>query len=219
MTIKDMNVSELREYENNPRHNDHAVDKVAASIQEFGFKVPIIIDRNNVIVAGHTRLKAAKQLHMETVPCIVADDLTPEQIKAFRLADNKVSEFAEWNEDLLLQELESIELDMEQFGFIEEDDAGDDEEITKELPQIEFTESLEEKHNYIVLYFTNEIDWLQAQSLFDIKTVKSLSARKDGKTRQSTTMMGLGRVLNGAKALNKLLGEDKHEDQPELSEL
>lgn len=91
MKIIDIEITRLKEYENNPRVNDKAVAKVAASIDEFGFKVPIVVDSNNVIICGHTRLKAAKQLGLEVVPCIVADDLTDEQIKAFRLADNKTS--------------------------------------------------------------------------------------------------------------------------------
>ena len=110
--------SELVPYENNPRNNDDAVDYVAKSIKEFGFKVPIIIDKENVIIAGHTRLKASKQLGLDEVPCIVVDDLTDEQIKAFRLADNKVSEQASWNFDLLTKELDGImNIDMEDFGF------------------------------------------------------------------------------------------------------
>lgn len=120
MNIKDMNINDLKEYENNPRHNEAAVDKVVESIKEFGFKVPIIIDQNNVIIAGHTRLKAARLLDIETVPCIIADDLSPEQIKAFRLADNKVSEYATWDEDKLyteLMELKVINFDIESFGF------------------------------------------------------------------------------------------------------
>lgn len=112
-----LNISELKPYENNPRINDKAVDAVAASIKEFGFKVPIIIDKNNVIVAGHTRLKAAQKLGMTEVPVIVADDLTEEQIKAFRLADNKVGEIAEWDFDLLEQELAGLDIDMSQFNF------------------------------------------------------------------------------------------------------
>ena len=105
MTIREMNIDDLREYENNPRINDNAVDAVAASIHAFGFKVPIIIDKNNVIVAGHTRLKAARKLGKKTVPCIVADDLNDDEIKAFRLADNKTAELAEWDYDLLYDEM------------------------------------------------------------------------------------------------------------------
>lgn len=120
-------VDELREYENNPRNNDKAVAAVAASIELAGFKVPIVIDGNGVIVAGHTRLKAAKQLGMQSVPCIIADDLTDEQIRAFRLADNKVSELAGWDFDKLEAELAQLrELDMSAFGFDDADDEDDD---------------------------------------------------------------------------------------------
>lgn len=118
MEIKMMKVDDLKPYENNPRFNDDAVEYVANSIKEFGFKVPIVIDKNNVIVAGHTRYKASMELGLKEVPCIVADDLTDEQIKAFRLADNKVSEKASWNYDLLDIELDDIlNIDMEQFDF------------------------------------------------------------------------------------------------------
>ena len=121
MQIKEMKTSELIPYENNPRKNDAAVEKVAASIREFGFKVPIVIDRNNVIAAGHTRLKAAELLGLETVPIIMADDLTDEQIRAFRLADNKTGELAEWDFARLKEELEKIqEIDMDEFGFMTE---------------------------------------------------------------------------------------------------
>lgn len=127
MTIKEIKTSELKEYENNPRHNESAVDAVAASIENFGFKVPIVIDKDNVIIAGHTRLKAAKKLGIQKVPCIVADDLTEEQVKAFRVADNKTAEIAEWDTDLLEQELAELsvlDFDMQQFGFesLEEND-------------------------------------------------------------------------------------------------
>lgn len=133
-------LDEVRPYANNPRKNDDAVEYVVNSIKEFGFKVPIIIDGSGEIVAGHTRYKAAKQLDMEEIPCIVADDLTDEQIKAFRLADNKVSEKAEWDFDLLGEELDDIvDIDMETFGFdfeIEEEEpeaVEDDYEV--ELPE------------------------------------------------------------------------------------
>ena len=118
MNIQEILLDDLREYENNPRNNDGAVDAVAESIKEFGFKVPIIIDRDSVIVAGHTRLKAARRLGLETVPCIIADDLTPEQIKAYRLADNKTSELADWDFEKLEKELSELQaFDMDSFGF------------------------------------------------------------------------------------------------------
>lgn len=113
-------IDDLTPYENNPRLNDNAVDAVAKSIEEFGFKVPIVIDKDGVIVAGHTRLKAAKQLQIDEVPCIVAEDLNEEELKAFRLADNKVSELAGWDWDKLqdeLEQLQEMDIDMGEFGF------------------------------------------------------------------------------------------------------
>ena len=110
-------VSDLHPYERNPRKNKDAVKSVAASIQAFGFKVPIVIDANGVIVTGHTRLLAAKQLGLKEVPCVVADDLTEDQIKAFRLADNRVAEMATWDQDLLPMELADIVMPMTDFGF------------------------------------------------------------------------------------------------------
>lgn len=127
MILKQMNLADLNPYDKNPRINDHAVPKVAESIRQFGFKVPIVVDSNNVIVAGHTRYKAAQQLGLEQVPCIVADDLTPEQIMAFRLTDNKVAEFAEWDFESLNEQLEALaDFDMQAFGFANIDLHGDD---------------------------------------------------------------------------------------------
>lgn len=123
--IEYLDIEEIVPYENNPRLNDDAVEQVANSIKEFGFKVPIVIDENNVIVTGHTRHKASKRLGLTKVPCIRATDLTPEQIKAFRLADNKVSELAQWDLDKLQMELDDIEMDMSDFGFeLEIDEIG-----------------------------------------------------------------------------------------------
>lgn len=131
-------VSELIPYINNPRNNDKAVDAVASSIKNFGFKVPIVVDSNNEIINGHTRFKAAQKLGLETVPVIVADDLTPEQVKAFRLADNKVGEIATWDEDALsveLEELENLNFDMSEFGFeISESQTQEKDENTDSVP-------------------------------------------------------------------------------------
>jgi len=119
MKIINKKIDELIPYHNNPRINDGAVDHVASSISEFGFKVPIVIDESNVIVTGHTRLKAAIKLGLKEVPCISANDLTSAQIKAFRLADNKTNEYAVWDFPLLdleLQELEEMDFKYD-FGF------------------------------------------------------------------------------------------------------
>lgn len=120
MDVITKRIDELIPYVNNPRKNDKAVNAVANSIKQFGFKVPIIIDNNGVIVCGHTRLKAANMLHLSTVPCVVADDLTDDQIKAFRLAENKVSEFSDWDFSKLEQEiaeLSDMNIDLSDFGF------------------------------------------------------------------------------------------------------
>ena len=101
-------LEEIRPYENNPRINDEAVEYVAKSIEEFGFKVPLVIDKNNIIVTGHTRYKASQKLGLEEVPCIMADDLSDKQIKAFRLADNKVADFSFFDNAKLLEELEDL---------------------------------------------------------------------------------------------------------------
>lgn len=142
MNIIMKKVEELIPYINNPRNNDDAVDAVASSIKNFGFKVPIVIDGQNEIINGHTRLKAAKKLGLKEVPVIIADDLTPEQIKAFRLADNKVSEIAEWDFELLEAELGLLDFDMEQFGFDmdEFDFDADGDEVVEDDFEIEETE-------------------------------------------------------------------------------
>ena len=112
MEIVYVNIGQIIPYENNPRKNEKAVDMVADSIERYGFKVPVVLDRENVIVAGHTRVLAAEQLGLENVPVIYADDLTDEQVKAFRLADNKTGELATWDFDRLEQELEKLDNDL-----------------------------------------------------------------------------------------------------------
>lgn len=139
MEIIEKRIEELRPYENNPRKNDEAVKYVAESIESFGFKVPLVIAADGVIVAGHTRYKAAKKLKLQTVPCIIVDDLTDQQIKAFRLADNKVAEKAEWDFDLLGLELEGItDIDMSMFDFdlslTEESKEAEEDNYEVELP-------------------------------------------------------------------------------------
>ena len=132
-------IPEVRPYEKNPRKNAEAVKYVKASIEKFGFKQPIIVDSNRVIIAGHTRLEAAKSLGMAEVPCIVADDLTDAQVKALRLADNKVAEFSEWEMNLLGEELgelaEISDIDMSDFGFDDNLEMDDEEEKSVNLSE------------------------------------------------------------------------------------
>lgn len=126
MEIVERDTDTIKPYERNPRKNDEAVDLVANSIKEFGFKVPIVIDSNGIIVAGHTRYKAAKKLGLTKIPCIIASDLTKNQIKAYRLADNKVGEIAQWDFNVLAVELDDMfDFDMSDFGFVEDSIAVD----------------------------------------------------------------------------------------------
>ena len=160
LQIIEKSITEITPYEKNPRKNDEAVEYVANSIKEFGFKVPIVIDKNGVIVAGHTRYKAAQELGLEKIPCVIADDLTEEQVKAFRLADNKVGEVAEWDFDLLGDELDGIfDIDMSEFGFelnenFSPDDFGEDFSLPDgDKPEIGvMTFTLHEKQKELIQY-------------------------------------------------------------------
>lgn len=138
--IKMMSINDIVPYENNPRQNKNAIDKVAASIREFGFKQPIVVDKEHVIIVGHTRLMAARQLGLQEVPVLIADDLNEEQVKAYRLADNKTAEFAEWDFQKLDEELSEIfDIDMEEFGFdmseFEEEPEVVEDDFEPELPE------------------------------------------------------------------------------------
>lgn len=118
MDVISMAISDIKPYPNNPRKNDDAVTATANSIKEFGWQQPIIVDKDNIIIAGHTRYKAAKQLNMDKVPVVVAKNLSKEQVKAYRLADNKTGEIADWDSEFLEDELANIiDFDMEDFGF------------------------------------------------------------------------------------------------------
>lgn len=121
MQIVEKRLTELYPYENNPRKNDKAIPYVAESIKRYGFKVPIVIDKDGVIVAGHTRYLASIELGLDTVPCVIADDLTDDEIKEYRLVDNKVSEYAMWDFGMLEEELEGIDFGEFDFGFPELD--------------------------------------------------------------------------------------------------
>ena len=174
MNVKTIPLAEIHPYANNPRKNDEAVAGVAASIKRFGFLIPMVIDRNGEIICGHTRYKAATQLGLKEVPCVIADELTEDEIKAFRLADNKVSEKAQWDMDLLPVELAGIMLPMEDFGFesISPDEFGEnfvlDEGEKKPFQQISITVHDKQAalilqaikyvydHNAVTETFTNE---------------------------------------------------------------
>jgi len=173
MEIIQKSIEELIPYINNPRKNDAAVDKVAGSIKEFGFKVPIVVDKDNVIVAGHTRYKAAQKLNIDYVPCVVADDLTDQQIKAFRIADNKVSEFSEWDEELLQLELEGLDDIFTGFDEWELDSMAKIEEQEQEIDQILHQQSIQiaPPQEYIIVLAKDAEEFEEMKSYFDLGQV------------------------------------------------
>lgn len=205
MKIENVKVKDLIPYiRNNKAHPKEQVNMIANSIKEFGFNQPLVIDNNNVVIVGHWRLLAAKELGMVDVPCIRKDELSEEQINKYRILDNALNE-SDWDELNLKEELGMLD-DMN-FGDLElskEDlfpelfeEVGWKEE--KEEPEIKFTEELGEENNYLVLFFDDSVDWLQAQSLFGLETVDALDS-KEGYRRR-----GVGRVINGTDFMNKLL--------------
>lgn len=148
MKIEIWNIVDVKPYENNPRNNEDAVEDTSNSIRDFGWKQPIVVDKDGVIIVGHTRLKAAEKLKLKQVPVIVARDLTPEQVKAYRIADNKTGEISYWNNDLLQDEISNLDdFDMTNYGFTQQEldnlfedplaDAGDlDDYEEPEKPQL-----------------------------------------------------------------------------------
>ena len=209
MNIIEREVDKLIPYSKNAKkHDETQISNVAESIKQFGFVQPVVVDKNGVIVIGHCRTLAAKKLGMKTVPCVMVDELTDEQVRALRIIDNKTNE-SPWDMELLAEELPDIDLSGFDFDF---DFGIDDEEekteiVEDETPEVEFSEILGEENNYLVLQFKTDIDWLNAQSIFGLETVKSYSTRKDGKVTKNMERKGVARVLDGAKVLNELLGD------------
>ena len=145
MNIRSININLLKPYEQNTKiHTPEQVDMIANSIQQFGFRQPIVIDKNNVVVVGHGRLKAAKKLGLAEIPCVVIDDLTEDEIKAYRIVDNKANE-SEWDFAMLDEELKDINYDMADFGFDEFEDFGTDDYEEFEEPEDERSASF--RHN------------------------------------------------------------------------
>ena len=214
MEVKNISITDIMPYEDNPRKNEDAVEYVMESIREFGFKQPIVLDENHVIVVGHTRFAAARKLGYKEVPCIIASDLTEEQIRAYRLVDNKTNEFAEWDFPELQKELDALydAFDMEKFGFaiqIENiDQKGEIDEGEEKIAR-----ELDEANNYLVLEFFTETDWERAQAIFGLERVATPD--KNPNVRR----YGIGRVIDGSKWLDILenvdLDEEEEEDEDE----
>lgn len=196
MTVVNKPTAELKPYDKNAKkHDKKQIANVAESIKQFGFVQPIVLDKNNNVIIGHCRLEAAKKLHLDEVPCVMADDLTDEQVKKLRLLDNKLNE-SDWDIDLIAEEIADLDFDGFDVNF---ESKRKKEQIEGDVP---FTEELLEEHNYIVLYFDNEMDWQQAVTVFGIGQVKL-----NDKGKFKSERKGVGRVLNGAEAINRLLGE------------
>jgi len=211
MEIQQINITEIKEYEKNAKkHDEQQIKNVMQSIKEFGMVQPIVIDENNTIIIGHCRYRALQRLKWEEVPVVKIENLSDQEVNKLRLLDNKLNE-SDWDLDLLLEQVGEIDWSDFDINWNLEDDFEEDdyEEIE---PEIEFTKVLNEESNYIVLKFTNSVDWLQACSVFDIKQVQALSTRKDGTVPKNSEKIGVGRVLNGVDVIRKILGDEKNEN-------
>ena len=207
MQIIQKKLADIVPYANNTKkHDETQIKNVAESIKKYGWVQPIVIDNDGTIVIGHCRALAAEKLGIEEVPCVVVSDLTEDEINALRIVDNKTNE-SPWDFDLLSAELPEIDLSDFEFDFGIEDEKEKTEILEDETPEVEFSEILGEENNYLVLQFKTDIDWLNAQSIFGLETVKSYSTRKDGKVAKNMERKGVARVLDGAKVLNELLGD------------
>lgn len=213
MEIVQKSVKSLIPYVNNARtHTKAQVKQIAKSIKEFGFTNPVLIDPDDGIIAGHGRVKAAESLGMDEVPCIVLSGLSEKQKRAYIIADNKIALNAGWDDSLLkleIRELMQDEFDLDLIGFSNDEVAGlltVEEQEEAEDGTEKFAEALEIENNYIVLKFHNEVDWLQAQTVFGLEQVTALSTRKDGVLTKGMRRVGMGRVVDGAMALNRIVG-------------
>lgn len=204
------NIRELKPYKKNAKkHPKEQVERIMNSIKQFGFfeHRAVAIDKDDYVVEGHGRILAAKKAGLTQVPTICLDDMTEEQIKAWRLIENKTAE-SSYDETLINEEISELlksDIDMEVFGF--GIDALEDETIEVE-PDVPFTEILNEENNYIVLKFNNKIDWLNAMGLFGIEKAKAYPTKKEGNKKSFGMRAGVGRVLDGQKALERVTGNE-----------
>lgn len=204
------NIRELKPYKKNAKkHPKEQVERIMNSIKQFGFfeHRAVAIDKDDYVVEGHGRILAAKKAGLTQVPTICLDDMTEEQIKAWRLIENKTAE-SSYDETLISKEIEELlqsDIDMEAFGFSV--DILEDETIEVE-PDVPFTEIINEENNYIVLKFNNKIDWLNAMGLFGIEKAKAYPTRKEGNKKSFGMRAGVGRVIDGQKALERVQGNE-----------
>ena len=205
-------IEDLKPNPKNPNtHPQTQIEILARVVQEQGWRQPIkVSNQSGYIVSGHGRYEAALFMGAEFVPVDYQDYDSEESELADLLADNRIAELAEMDDKALaalFSELNEVDFDLSLAGYVDDvasvlaDAIEEDEEIIASVP---FTDVLREEHNYIVLYFDNEVDWLQAESVFPIETVQLLSTRTDGKVNEKMKRTGVGRVINGAVALEMI---------------
>ena len=201
-------IDKMKPNPKNPNQHPQAqIDALARLIRHLGWRAPVTVsNRSGMVVRGHGRLMAARALGLETVPVDYQDYKNDADEWTDLLADNRLPELASMDEELtakLLQELETVAGDIEITGYTQHDLAKmirqGEKDKQNEKGEVEFTEELHESSNYVVLYFDNDIDWLQALTLFGLKTVKALDSKP------GFEKAGIGRVINGAEALNRMM--------------
>lgn len=212
LKVEQVALDDLVEYEGNAKeHPAEQVEQIAASMREFGNCDPIAVwtngDGRPEIVEGHGRVMALRLLGAEYAPVIFLDHLSDEQRREYVHVHNQLTLNSGFDDDVLAAEIASLpDFDWEAFGFDLGSEAEAEEKPSK--PEVPFSEVLGEENNYIVLKFTNEVDWINAQTVFGIEKRKRLSTRKDGFVSDKMAMIGVGRVIDGAEAINKLIGGD-----------
>lgn len=205
MKIEKIELSKIIPYEKNAKeHPREQIEQIKRSIEDCGYNDLIAIDENNVIIEGHGRWESLRELGYVEIEVVRLTHLTEEQKKKYRVLHNKLTMNSDFDFDMLEKELADMNEDEKAFFGFDTFDEEFEEDEEEERPEVRFTESLNEKHNYIVLYFDNEVDWLQAETVFGIQRVKELSTRKDGKEMKKPRV-GIGRVINGAEALSKVI--------------
>lgn len=192
----------IKPYANNPRDNAAAIEAVAESINDFGFLQPIVVDKNKVIIAGHTRHAAALLLGLKKVPVLIADHLSKALADTYRITDNRTAENAFWLENELAEEIGKLSPENRKKTAFTDEQLGDMltdiEDAVPVKARVEFSEELLESRNYVVLYFDNDVDWLNARTHFKLRSV--YSKRCNGKPWSK----GIGRVVDGAKYLRRI---------------
>ena len=202
LEIEYLPIDDFKPYENNAKiHTPEQIEQIKKSIEEYGMCDPIGVWHDE-IVEGHGRLMALKEMGEIIAPFVRLDHLSDEERKEYMLVHNQLTMNTGFDEEMLQAELEMLERDMSDFGFSIDDEVIEEE--PEEKPEIQFTQVLNEENNYIVLKFTDEVDWLQVQTLFGLETVKAYSTRKDGVLTDSMVRRGVGRVVDGAEFLNKI---------------